>query len=112
MTSKVIGARVKCAASGVVGQIVARTEWAWRTPEVAVVRDGCDADGKPWDLLWLDDGRVNVCDEEGSIRWDGHRPHIALLARLSDEADLCRNDGANDIAALLDEAHSALGGKA
>lgn len=62
MTGKVIGARVKCAASGVVGQIVARTEWAWRTPEVAVARDGCDADGRPWDLLWLDDGRVTVCE--------------------------------------------------
>ena len=28
----------------------------------------------------------------------------SLIERLSDEADLCRNDGADDIAALLDEA--------
>lgn len=27
-----------------------------------------------------------------------------LIARLQDEADLCRNDGATDIAVLLDEA--------
>ena len=27
-----------------------------------------------------------------------------LVERLNDEADLCRNEGANDIAALLDEA--------
>lgn len=27
-----------------------------------------------------------------------------LIERLNDEADLCRNDGANDIADLLDEA--------
>lgn len=112
MTKKAIGTRVKCTVSGVAGKVVARTEWAWRTPEIAVARDGCDADGKPWDLLWLDDGRVNICDEEGSVRWDGHRPHIALSARLSDEADLCRNDGANDIAVLLDEARMALGGAA
>lgn len=31
-----------------------------------------------------------------------------LLTRLSDEADLCRNEGADDIAKLLDEAHAAL----
>ena len=31
-----------------------------------------------------------------------------LIQRLSDEADLCRNDGATDIAGLLDEAQSAL----
>ena len=27
-----------------------------------------------------------------------------LIQRLSDEADLCRNDGATDIAKLLDDA--------
>ena len=32
----------------------------------------------------------------------------ALLDRLSDEADLCRNDGADDIARLLDEAAAEL----
>ena len=31
-----------------------------------------------------------------------------LLTRLSDEADLCRNEGAQDIAVLLDEAINAL----
>lgn len=31
-----------------------------------------------------------------------------LIERLSDEADLCRNEGANDIAKLLDEAVAAL----
>lgn len=31
-----------------------------------------------------------------------------LISRLQDEADLCRNDGATDIAALLDEATEAL----
>ena len=31
-----------------------------------------------------------------------------LISRLQDEADLCRNDGANDIAALLDDATEAL----
>ncbi len=31
-----------------------------------------------------------------------------LISRLQDEADLCRNDGASDIAALLDEAMEAL----
>lgn len=31
-----------------------------------------------------------------------------LISRLQDEADLCRNDGATDIAALLDEAVEAL----
>ncbi len=34
--------------------------------------------------------------------------HTDLISRLQDEADLCRNDGANDIAALLDEAMEAL----
>jgi hypothetical protein len=28
----------------------------------------------------------------------------ALVERLSDEADLCRNDGADDVASLLDDA--------
>lgn len=31
-----------------------------------------------------------------------------LILRLQDEADLCRNEGADDIAALLDEAVAAL----
>lgn len=31
-----------------------------------------------------------------------------LVERLQEEADLCRSDGANDIAALLDEAWMAL----
>lgn len=31
-----------------------------------------------------------------------------LISRLQDEADLCRNEGASDIAALLDEAVAAL----
>lgn len=35
----------------------------------------------------------------------------ALVTRLQDEADLCRNDGADDIAKLLDEAVSALEGR-
>jgi hypothetical protein len=34
--------------------------------------------------------------------------HTDLISRLQDEADLCRNDGATDIAALLDEAVEAL----
>ena len=34
--------------------------------------------------------------------------HTDLISRLQDEADLCRNDGATDIAALLDEAVAAL----
>ena len=32
----------------------------------------------------------------------------ALLTRLRDEADLCRNDGAADVAALLDEAAGSI----
>jgi hypothetical protein len=32
------------------------------------------------------------------------RQVVPLVARLRDEADLCRNEGATDIAALLDEA--------
>ena len=31
-----------------------------------------------------------------------------LISRLQDEADLCHNEGASDIAALLDEATKAL----
>lgn len=31
-----------------------------------------------------------------------------LISRMQDEADLCRNEGASDIAALLDEATEAL----
>ena len=34
--------------------------------------------------------------------------HTDLISRLKDEADLCRNEGASDIAALLDEATEAL----
>jgi hypothetical protein len=33
---------------------------------------------------------------------------MTLQERLSDEADLCRNEGADDIAALLDEAGRAI----
>jgi len=56
--TEIIGATAKDTLSGVVGKIVARTEWAYRSPEVALARDGCDADGRPWDLMWLDEGRV------------------------------------------------------
>lgn len=34
--------------------------------------------------------------------------HKTLVSRLQYEADLCRNEGATDIAALLDEAVEAL----
>lgn len=34
--------------------------------------------------------------------------HTDLISRLQDEADLCRNDGATYIAALLDKAVEAL----
>jgi hypothetical protein len=34
---------------------------------------------------------------------------ITLVERVRDEADLCRNDGAHDIANLLDEVASRLG---
>ncbi len=38
-----------------------------------------------------------------------HTDDVAgLVERLGDEADLCRNDGADDIAELLDEAQAAL----
>lgn len=59
-----IGDSARDTLSGVTGKIVARTEWAWRSAEIAVVRDGCDADGKPWDILWLDEGRVDVVQGE------------------------------------------------
>jgi len=45
---------------------------------------------------------------DGSRLSEGLGPNAPLLARLQDEADLCRNEGANDIAALLDEAAKAL----
>ena len=32
------------------------------------------------------------------------RPDVPMVERLREEADLCRNEGANDIAHLLDEA--------
>ena len=35
-------------------------------------------------------------------------PHAQLVERLQDEAGLCRNEGADDIAALLEEAAAAL----
>lgn len=44
----------------------------------------------------------------GAVADEGGRPYCAEAARLQDEADLCRNDGASDIAALLDEAVEAL----
>lgn len=66
-----------------------------------------------------------VCDEPTSLcqcppasegrTTEPAGPDNSLLARVSDEADLCRNEGANDIANLLDEvaavlqAHSARG---
>jgi hypothetical protein len=34
--------------------------------------------------------------------------HTDLILRLQDEADLCRNEGASDIAALMEEAVEAL----
>jgi hypothetical protein len=35
-------------------------------------------------------------------------PDATLIQRLNDEADLCRNEGAADIASLLDEARAAI----
>ena len=34
--------------------------------------------------------------------------YTGLVERLGDEADLCRNEGADDIAALLDDARAAI----
>lgn len=59
-----IGTMAKDSLSGVVGKIVARTEWLYRSPEVALARDGCDADGRPWDLMWIDEGRVSAVEGE------------------------------------------------
>jgi hypothetical protein len=33
---------------------------------------------------------------------------LPIVERLSDEADLCRNEGASDIAALLDESRQVI----
>lgn len=41
----------------------------------------------------------------------GVGPHAQLVERLQDEASLCRNEGADDIAALLEEAAAALDAK-
>lgn len=64
MSKTELGASVRDEISGVVGVIVARTEWLYRTPEVALARDGCDADARPWDLMWIDEGRVSAVEGE------------------------------------------------
>ena len=64
MSKTELGATARDAISGVTGKVVARAEWLYRTPEVALARDGCDADGRPWDLMWIDEGRLGAVEED------------------------------------------------
>lgn len=72
---------------------------------------------------WFDSVECSKCDatvgpypppNEAITAWNKRAsaapvtPLASLVERLRDEADLCRNDGADDIAELLDEAATTL----
>lgn len=74
-------------------------EEAWPIYEEAFVSNRCH-------------GFIFESDYHESYSGGDSQTRRALSDRLVDEADLCRNEGASDIAALLDEAGAALGGAA
>lgn len=61
-----LGTRVHDCHTGINGIAVAFTHWHYRTSEVAVIRDGVDSDGRPWELLWFDMSRLSPCTREKS----------------------------------------------
>jgi len=57
-----LGSRVREKYTGIEGVVVAITDWLHRTKEVAVMRDGVNHDGTPWNLQWFDMERLTVID--------------------------------------------------
>ena len=57
-----IGDRVVERYSQIKGTVVAMTTWKYRTSEIAIMRDGVNNDGTPWDLFWCDIDRVAVIE--------------------------------------------------
>lgn len=58
-----LGDRVKDQITGIEGTVVGRTSWLYRTAEIALSRDGVDADGRPWDLMWIDAARCALMQD-------------------------------------------------
>lgn len=54
-----IGNKVIDKTTGIEGEVIAITEWKYRSPEIAVVREGVDHNGVPWELHWCDMARVS-----------------------------------------------------
>ena len=49
--------------TGIHGIWVAFTEWFDRSNEVAILRSGVDCDGRPWDIHWFPETRVERYDD-------------------------------------------------
>ncbi len=53
MSGPLLGDRVRDKMTSIDGTFIARTQWADRSDEVAILRDGTDGDGRAWDLHWF-----------------------------------------------------------
>ena len=54
------GLRVREKHTGIEGVVFAVTTHLHRSPECAVIRDGVNHDGAPWELQWFDMDRLTV----------------------------------------------------
>jgi hypothetical protein len=48
----VLGAPVRCRATGIDGIVVCHEVWLDRTPRVGIQREGVDQNGMPWEIHW------------------------------------------------------------
>lgn len=53
-----LGATIRDCMTGITGIYIAFTDWFDRSQEVAILREGCDADGKPWEPHWFPYSRM------------------------------------------------------
>lgn len=53
-----LGTIVRDRISGIDGVLIAKTQWHDRSDECAILRDGRDAEGKPFDVLWFPASRI------------------------------------------------------
>lgn len=60
-----LGNKVRDTITGFTGVAVARTDWLYGCSRIGVEQAGLDKDGKPLEVQWFDEQRVQVVADDG-----------------------------------------------
>lgn len=56
----ILGEQARDRLTGITGVFIAFTDWHDRSAECAILREGCDADGKPFEPHWFPLSRLEA----------------------------------------------------